>query len=378
MIVSWLKKSALLLPLIAAEGAKLSAEQTPLPEISTAKSFSLEQPRANSAKALVGLSPTLVAYEGGFLSNYKTEPGIINCPKRNFTKEELKEEIKNKWFGYRWYRNGKFHLSNADQIKHAHNHCNMSPENYRKLFVRYEHDKSETFLGKVCRAYIPPDPKGKPMYVLVLGHAEKLNDSPDESGVIATYDRLVREKKGIVLMFMTGSILDEVDNALALKCRFTEHKVLYAHMERNLKDFIDEWNPSKIGFLGNSWGGGAIVLLAKNNWWQGNVPVRSSVVTDAINLGAENLATPCRERPSFKDSLQHNHYHIYQRKDGIHPLRIQGDYPQKIKYYHRIPVGFEKDWREGDIYLRIPNTTHPRLHNLPEVRRLIYLYLTKD
>ncbi len=383
MIVSWLKKGALLLSLIATEGSKLSADQSPLPkkdEISLTKGFAgTEQSLANSNRALIGLKenrgPAMVAYEGGFLSGYKTDPSIIDCPKRNLTKKDLQKEVKDESFIYRWYRNGMFHLSNADQIKHAYNHCNMSLEDYRKLFVRYEHDKNETFLGKVCRAYIPPDPKGKPMYVLILGHTEKLNDSPNDTGIIDIYDKLVREKRGIVLMFMTGSVLDEVDNALALKCRFTEYKVLFAHMERNIGDFVKEYNPSKLGFLGYSKGGGAIVQLSKNPWCLGNTPVKSVVSMDAINPNAGDLGSACRTRPNFGNAPYTT---IYQYEGGIHPFRIQGNYPQKIKYCRGVPVDFERDWREGDVHRRIPNTNHTRLHNLSEVKESAYQALLRD
>ena len=372
-----------------AEGAKLSANEETLPEkdktslVKDSNDFLLpKQDLANSGRALIelkdNLEPSLVAYGGIDLLSYKTEPQIIDCPKRNFTKEELREEIKNKWFGYRWYRNTKYHLSNEDQIKYAHNRCNMSLEDYRRLFVRYEHDKDETFLGKVCRAYIPDNPKGKALYILTLGHTQKLTNSPDDVGIIAIYDRLVREKKGIVLLFMTGSVLDEVDNALALKSRFTEHEVLFAHMERNIKDFIDQYSPSELRFAGFSWGGGAIAKLSRNQWWRSSIPVKATVFIDATNLGGRNLATACRERPYFNDSPNHHHYHIYQRKEGIHPVRVQGNYPQKTKYWKKIPTGFKRDWYEGDVHWRVPKTEHNSIDDLPDVRHWAYIYLLRD
>lgn len=386
-IISLAKSGALLLPLIAAEGAKLNAEPPPEKDkIVLTKDFietdSVSNTRANNNKALIALKDnlpaTLLTSTIETLSNYKTNPNIINCSKRNLTKEELQKEIKDTFFGYRWYRNGRFHLSNADQIKYAHNRCNMPRENYRELFVRYEHDKNETYLGKLCRAYIPPDPKGKPMYVLTLGHTQKLTESSKDSGIVAIYERLVREEKGIVLMFITGSVLDEVDNALAFQSRFTEHEVLFAHMERNIKDFIDQYNPKELRLAGFSWGGGAIAKLSKNEWWRSNVPVKSTVFIDAINMGGRNLATACRTRPNFGDSPKHHHYHIYQRKDGIHPLRVQGNYPTITKYSRKVPISTERDLPQGDVHWRVPDTEHNSLDDLPDVREWAYVYLLRD
>lgn len=375
-IINLVRSSVLLLPLVSAEASRLNASSVTPPEknsVSLTREVYTAGQSISSSNLRDYNQSTLVAYGEGILSNYKTDPSTINCPKRNYTKEELQEEIKNRWFGYRWYRDAKFHVSNADQIRHAYNHCNMSLEDYRSLFVRYEHDKNETFLGKVCRAYIPPDPKGKPMYVLLLGHTQKLADSPDDTGVVAIYERLVRERKGIVLMFITGSILDEVDNALALKCRYTEHEVLFAHMERNIKDFIVQYRPSKLGFLGYSWGGGAITKLSKDQWWRSNVPVESTVSMDGVNLGVGNLATACRERPYFDAP----HHQIYQREGGVHPFRIQGNSLKKITYLRRIPIGWEIDWRKGDVNWRVPNTVHNSIDDLPDVRRWVYNYLLK-
>ena len=280
---------------------------------------------------------------------------------------------------YWFYRTAKLRLSNADQIKYAHDHCEMPLEDYRKLFVRYESDKDETFSDKICRAYIPPDPKGKPIYIMVLGHTQKLNDSPDDTGIIALYDKLVSEQKGIVLMFTTGSVFDEADNALALKSGITEHEVLFAHMERNIKDFIDQYHPSEIRFAGYSWGGGAIAKLSKDQWWKGKVPVKSTVFIDPITLGGRNAAAACRQRPYFTNSPEHHHYHIYQRKDGIHPLRVQGNYPTKTKYNKwKIPIGSERDQHEGDVHWRVPETKHNDIDDLLKVRSEAYRYLTKD
>ena len=121
-----------------------------------------------------------------------------------------------------------------------------------------------------------------------------------------------------------------------------------------------------------------MLLLSKSNWWQNNIPVKSTVFIDAITLGGRNLAIPCRERPYFNDSPNHHHYNIYQRQEGIHPLRVQSNYPVRTNYWHKVPIGSERDLHEGDIHWRVLNTAHNNLDDLPDVREWSYRYLLRD
>ena len=214
------------------------------------------------------------------------------------------------------------------------------------------------------------------MYILILGHTQELNNSPDDVGVIALYDRLVKENKGIVLMFPSGSILNEAKNLSKMESSYTENKVLFAHTERNIKDFIDQYKPKDLRLVGFSWGAGVIRRLQKDQWWRNDVPVKRTGYIDAVNSGKRNLATACRARPYFGNSC---HLQIYQREDGVHPLRIQGNYPTKTKYNKwGIPVGWERDFYEGDLHWRVQKAKHNTIFELTEVQKETFGYITKD
>lgn len=358
--------SILFLP-IGAEAPSLNANHIP-PAESLIKAPTEEKPPTTNARTL---------FEARGNKELTLLASAAGDPERDFTKEKLKKEIKGEPRLYKLYRGAMLRLSNADQIKYVDNHCDRPLKDYRKLFVRYEDDKDESFSGKVCRAYIPPNPNGKPMYILILGHTQKLNDSPDNTGIVSIYDTLVKENRGIVLMFMSGSIFDEAANLSKMESSYTEHKVLFEHMKRNIKDFNNQYNPQYIGIIGFSLGGGIIPDLAKekNQQWHNQVKATASI--DAVKPDKRNLGYESRQRPDF--GPDHRHLHIYGEKiKGFHPTEVHGNYPTKIKKNKwGIPIGWERDLREGDIHRSIPNIKHTNIAELPEVQGEVLNHVIK-
>ena len=128
-ILGWVRDSILFLPLLSTEPPKLNANQIPLIEKdkTTLVKDKLESPPVNDSRALFeardNINPNLLV-------------AAVGDPERDFTQEKLKKEVEDRWFGYKWYRGAKLRLSNADQIRYAYKHCDLSLQDYRKLFVR--------------------------------------------------------------------------------------------------------------------------------------------------------------------------------------------------------------------------------------------------
>ncbi len=257
----------------------------------------------------------------------------------------------------------------------------LCADKYRKL-IKFEFDKKdETLNGKICRAYLPKEPNGKPLFILVLGHAEELDFSSDYSGIMHFYEKLKQEEKGIVLLFRTGLVTDEIGSMLSPKHKPEyEPKIVFKQTKEIIQDFITRYKPKELRLGGFSWGSGTIAQLAPDNDWRQSIPVIRTVMIDPISFGSLGFGLPLRTRPEFKDSLQHKNFHVYQRRDDLSItesiVRLQGNYPIKLIKDQEDKLKVIKDERTGDVIWHVPNTHHLEIANLTEVRHKAYDFLT--
>lgn len=269
------------------------------------------------------------------------------------------------------------------KLKQAEEQYGLSNEKYHKKFVHFEGDKNESLKGKICRAYIPPNPKEKPLYVLVLGHVEGLDFPREQSGIIDFYEKLKKDENGTVLLFRTGLAINELELILSPEKDFDyEPSIVLQNTKNILRNFIKEYNPKEIRLAGFSWGGGTIAKLAEDNSWRQKVAVKRTVMIDPIAYGIFNFGGALRKRVEFDGSLEHKNFHAYQRNDNLPFLEwlttIRGDYPSKrIKdedgTYKRV-----KDERPGDVIWRVLDTSHLEIDDRNDVRRRGYEFLIAE
>ena len=255
----------------------------------------------------------------------------------------------------------------------------LCADKYRK-FIKFESDKDENLNGKICRAYLPREPKGKPLFVLVLGHVEELDFSSDYSGIIHFYERLKKEEKGIVLLFRTGLATDEIGSMFSSEYKPQyEPKAVFKQTKDIIQDFITRYESKELRLGGFSWGGGTVAELAQNDDWRQSVPVMRTVMIDPISFGSLGFGLPLRKRPEFKDSPQHKNFHVFQRKDNLSlaelVTRIQGNYPIKLVKGQDGKMKTVKDERPGDVIWHVQDTSHLEIDDLAEVRQKAYEFL---
>ncbi len=258
----------------------------------------------------------------------------------------------------------------------------VSADKYKNL-IKFEDDKNEVLNGKICRAYLPKDPKGKPLFILVLGHVEELDFSPDYSGIMHLYEKLKKEEKGTVLLFRTGLATDEIGSMFSSKYKPQyEPKTVFKQTKEIAHDFITKYEPSELRLGGFSWGSGTVAELASDDTWRKDVPVMRTVMIDPIAFGSFGFGMPLRKRPEFTNSPQHKNFHVYQRKDDLSltelVTRIQGNYPIKLVKDQDGKMKAVKDERVGDVIWRVPDTSHLEIDDLPEVRQKAYEFLTSS
>lgn len=255
-------------------------------------------------------------------------------------------------------------------------------ENNYKDFIQLENEKKDLLEEKICRAYIPPHPKKKPLYILILGHTEALDVSTKYSGIMHFYQKLIEEEKGIALLFKTGSAQNEFLNIISSEEQKNTPQAVLKHTKNIIKGFIQEYNPTELRFAGYSWGGGTIDDLSIDHEWRQNTPVKTTVMIDPIILGGKYAGIALRKRPEFKDSPDHKHMHIYQRSPNLKLSEwfttLQGNYPVKKVKDEKDNTKLVKDERPEDIILHIPNTTHLDIDDIEEVRQKAYLFLTSE
>ena len=256
-------------------------------------------------------------------------------------------------------------------------------ESNYKNFIRFESDKETSLQGKICRAYIPPSPKGKPLYVLILGHAEELDISTKYSGIMYFYQKLIEEEKGIALLFKTGLAQDEfIDMISSKNPSKNTPQTVFENTKNIIQALIKEHNPKELRFVGYSWGGGTIDKLTTSDEWRQGTSVKTTVMIDPIILGGKYLGIALRKRPEFKDSPEHKHMHIYQHNPNLKLSEwfttLQGNYPIKKVKDEKENIKFIKDERPGDIIWHIPNTAHLDIDDVDEVRQRAYLFLTSE
>ena len=250
-------------------------------------------------------------------------------------------------------------------------------EKHKKL-IWVEGDKDERLDGKICRAYIPKNPKGKPMYVLILGHVEELDWPSQYSGMIHFFERLKKEEKGTVLLFRTGLAADEIGAMLSPKYKPQyEPKTVFNNTKEILKGFIAECKPKEIRPAGFSWGAGIIAKLAKEDSGIQEVTVKRIVLIEPIAYGSFKFGTALRKRPEFNNSPPL--MWIYQRNNKLSLLEslttLQGNYPTKEVKDKNGEIKTIKDERPGDIIWQVPNTTHLDLDDISEIREKSYEFL---
>ena len=256
-----------------------------------------------------------------------------------------------------------------------------SLDKYRKL-IKFEDDKKDEILnGKICRVYLPRESKGKPLYVLVLGHTEELDFSPDYSGTMHFYERLKKEDKGIVLLFRTGLATDEIVGMFSSEYKPQyEPKTVFKQTKEIIQDFITNYEPKELRLSGFSWGGSTVAQLAEEDSWRQSVPVMRTVMIDPISFGSFRFGTALRTRPEFKNSPEHKNFHIYQRNENLSVSEwlttIQGNFPIKLVKDKEGKTKIIRDERPGDVIWHVPNTSHLALDDINDVRLKAYEFLT--
>ncbi len=281
----------------------------------------------------------------------------------------------------------------SNELKDDRLHGDEVSQNYNitfsdelKKLINFEENNNKDLNGKICRAFIPKHPEGKPLFILVLGHIEKLDRSTEESGIISFYERLIKEERGSVLLFRTGLVLSELESMADPENKNKpeyEPQLVFDETKSIIKDFISKYNPSEIRASGFSWGGGTIAKLAKEDDWQQNIPVKRTVMIDPICFGTFGFGAAMRTRPEFSNSPDHKNFHIYQRDPDL-PLKdwlttLQGDYPIKvIKDSKGKILEIKKDERTGDKVWKIANVSHTKLDDVKEVREKAYDFLVSS
>ncbi|MBI3308885.1 MAG: hypothetical protein HYZ79_05890 [Candidatus Melainabacteria bacterium] len=323
--------------------------------------------------------------ENGFWN--QTDPDEVKNPKRNYTRDRLNEDIKDKWFYEQWYKIAKFNLSLSDHINFARNYNDLPIDEYIKLWVKNENESSP-LSGKICRAYVPRNPSEKPIYVLVLGNSEKLDKDPNYSGVVDLYDKLVKDDKGIVLLFRTGFVKDELNTWLNCEGQYAYDKdVVFEHTKNIISYFANKYKPEGVKefrMLGYSRGGGTLSRLASDYYedWRQGLPVAVTIMLDAVDLDCTSLGGAVRERPLFDESYDHKHFHIYE-KPYINPyggpisdlVKVHGDSPIKVKYYWKIFYKTVLDKGPNDVVWQVSDATHGNIDDLETVRQWLWEYL---
>ena len=249
-----------------------------------------------------------------------------------------------------------------------------------KELIKYEDDKNATYDNKICRAYIPKSPEGKPLFILVLGHVEGLDWSKDDSGMVYFYEQLVKEDKGTVLLFRTGLATHEIESMFSSKPKSKyEPKVVLSQTKDIAKEFIQKYKPKEIRCGGFSWGAATIGKLADDDDWRCEVPVTQVIMIDPITLGSLGFGSAHRTLPEFSKSPEQKTLWAYQRDDSL-PLSkqlitLQGNYPIKTVKDKDGKTRIIKDERPGNEILREPNTTHLGIIHLPNIRKKVLEFL---
>jgi hypothetical protein len=249
-----------------------------------------------------------------------------------------------------------------------------------KKLINFE-GTDEPLKGKICRAYLPKEPQGKPLFILVLGHAQELDCSSDYSGIICLYEKLKKEEIGTVLLFRTGLAIDEVGSMLSSDYKPQYEPTAVVKQTKDvIQDFIIRYKPAELRLTGFSWGGGTIAELARDDNWRQSVPVARTVMIDPISFGSFGFGLPSRKRPEFTNSPKHRNFHVYQRNDNLSVKdmvsTLQGNYPTKLIKDQQGKFKVVKDERPDDVIWQVPNTSHYQIEILPEVKDKAYKFLT--
>ncbi|GEM_PF-5998679 len=251
-------------------------------------------------------------------------------------------------------------------------------DEHRKL-INFEGD-DEALKGKICRAYIPKEPQGKPLFVLVLGHVQELDCSSDYSGIICLYEKLKKEERGIVLLFRTGLAVDEIGSMFSSDYKPQHEPTAVVKQTKDvIQDFITTYKPEELRLAGFSWGAGTIAQLAEDDNWRQSIPVARTVMIDPISFGSFGFGLPLRKRPEFKNSPKHRNLHAYQRNDNL-PVSdlistLQGNYPTKLIKNEQGKFKIVRDERPDDVIWQVPNTSHSQIEILSEVKDRAYEFL---
>lgn len=67
-----------------------------------------------------------------------------------------------------------------------------------------------------------------------------------------------------------------------------------------------------IRIAGYSRGGGTIQQLAYDEDWRNDLPVKTTIMPDAVDLDCSSLGGAVHERPEFETCENHRHRHIFQ------------------------------------------------------------------
>lgn len=312
--------------------------------------------RGITSRSVFALTATVASLLGGQINIAKPEDGsnIVNvAPVKTPSCKEIYEQLQ--------VENNKTSLS---ELINFHNEKDFSN-------------------GKICRAYIPPDPTGKPLYVLVMGQSEPLWISSEISAMTYFYEKLIRENKGIVLLFRTGLVMDELNTMANPKIKQTyEPNEVLNNTKTVIEDFTYKFKPSELRMSGFSWGGGTIKKLTEENNWRRGIPVKRTVMIDPITLGSLGFGCAMRTRPEFDSSPDHRNCHIYQRRDNVSALEwvttLQGDCPIKTNRNTEGKLIVTRDERPGDLIWQVPDTSHLEVERLQEVRQRGYEFLTSQ
>lgn len=186
---------------------------------------------------------------------------------------------------------------------------------YHKSILFDENNPDEK---KIFRYNFSKNNGEKPLVVLFMGNEQTHLWSEDSCGMKKLYEKLKAEDKVDVVLFRVGNATDDIKHKLFLSndCSLSTD-IVYQHSVNVLEDIISgkglfqgKNKPSKISFVGYSWGGGTVDKLLNEDWQKINtgIPVSETIQIDAIHLGVSNISTPVTRRPNYSQ----RHLNIFQ------------------------------------------------------------------
>jgi len=249
------------------------------------------------------------------------------------------------------------------KVKNRNNaKTNEQIEKYHNSIL-FNEDKPDE--KKIFRYFSSDKKVEKPLIVLFMGNEQTHMWSDSNAGMIKLYEKLKKDNVADVLLFRVGNAVNDLKHKLFISddCSLSTD-IVYQHSVNVLEDvilgrgmFTGQSKPSKVSFVGYSWGGGTVDKLLKEDWGRigQDIPVASTVQIDAVNLGIFNLSTPVLKRPLCSAS----HLNIF-----------QNNYDYLNGCNQSIKIGIDES-----MVITDESFTHNKIDDHPEVLSRIYNFV---